>query len=84
MIIRIWSFLTGGRLVWLRDSNGSITLAIARKSPFGGMIAERHWPWSIWTVELGANGVVINGNYVKQWVYAYPKESDNDSNESST
>lgn len=73
MIKRIWSILTGGRLVWLKDCDGQVTLAISRKSPFGGIVAERHWPFAIRTVELLDDGKA-DGGYVAQWVYAYPKE----------
>lgn len=74
MIKRIWSILTGGRLVWLKDIDGEVTLAIARQSPFGGMFAERRWPFKIRTVELLDGGLIGGDSYVEQWVYAYPKE----------
>lgn len=67
MIIRLWCFLTRGRLVWLRDYDGDYRLSIARKSPFGPLMAERHWPWSIRRVTLNDDGSVSNGCYVVAW-----------------
>lgn len=66
MIIRIWAFLTGGRLVWLRDHDGTVTLSIAHETPFGDLIAERYWPNKTRTVKLRPNGSV-DGAYVEQW-----------------
>lgn len=62
----LWAKLTGAELVWLRDFDGEVTLAIARRDPWGNMSAERHWPWGIKTVVLLPDGKV-DGTYVKQW-----------------
>ena len=69
MIKRIWAFLTGGKLVWLKDFDGEITLAIARKDPWGDMRAERHWPFSVRSVRLLPDGTV-DGSYVRFWIDA--------------
>lgn len=69
LIKRIWSFLTGGTLIWLRDYDGEETLAIARVSPFGYMTAERWWPISQHLCKLNKDGTIENGSYVKKWVY---------------
>lgn len=66
MIKRIWAFLTGGRLVWLKDVDGEVTLAIAYTDAWGELIAERHFPWSILKVRLLPDGTV-DGCYVKAW-----------------
>lgn len=66
MIIRFWAWLTNGKLVWLQDFDGEVTLSIARPNPFGGMVAERHWPFNIRKVYLLPNGDVI-GSYVRKW-----------------
>ena len=69
MIKALWAKLTGGKLVWLRDADGTITLAIARRDPWGDMRAERWWPWRIRSVRLLPGGKV-DGSYVKDWIDA--------------
>lgn len=66
MIKRIWCWLTGGELVWLKDHDGEVTLAIARVDAWGERTAERHWPMKIRTVRLLEDGTV-DGMYVKFW-----------------
>lgn len=66
MIKRIWCWLTGGELVWLKDHDGEVTLAIARVDAWGERTAERHWPMKIRTVRLLEDGTV-DGVYVKFW-----------------
>lgn len=67
MIKRIWCWLTGGELVWLKDHDGEVTLAIARVNAWGERTAERHWPMKIRTVRLLEDGTVDRGEYVKFW-----------------
>jgi hypothetical protein len=67
VIMKIWACLTGGKLVWLQDNDGEVTLAIARTNPFGGMMAERYWPFHIRTVQLNDDGTA-NG-YINQWKF---------------
>jgi hypothetical protein len=69
MIKASWAKLTGGKLVWLRDHDGTVTLAIARRDPWGYMSAKRWWPWNIRTVRLLPGGNV-SGGYVKEWIEA--------------
>lgn len=68
MIKYLWAKITGGRLVWLEDHDGQITKTIAYETPFGSLIAERHWPFTIRTVKLLPDGNVI-GSYVERWTY---------------
>ncbi len=72
MIKWLWAKLTGGKLVWLQDSDGTETLTIARRSSFGGMIAKRWWPFSIRIVRLLPGGEVEGGFgcYVMRWADA--------------
>ncbi len=65
----IWAFITGQEVVYLRDSDGDVTLTFAYFDPFGTLKAKRYWPWNLRNVELGADGKVINGSYVKEWIY---------------
>ena len=69
MIKKIYAFLTGGKLVWLLDQDGKITLSIARIDHFGNLRSEMHWrPWNIRSVILNPDGTV-DGSYVKYWIY---------------
>lgn len=68
MIKWIWAKLTGGKLVWLRDFNGTCTKSIAYKNAFGELTAERWWPMAIRRVILNADGS-IDGSYVTNWKY---------------
>lgn len=68
MIKWFWAKITGGKLVWLKDYDGEITKSIAYESPFGGLIAQRLWPFKIRCVELLPDGTV-KGGYVKNWRY---------------
>lgn len=69
MFVRIWAILTGGDLVWLRDHDGEVTLTIARRTPFGDLIAKRFWPTNIRNVMLLPGGEVAGGAYVEEWKY---------------
>jgi len=69
MIAALWAKLTGGKLVWLRDYDGQVTLSIARRDPWGEMRAERWWPWRIRSVRL-LEGGRVDGGYVKEWIDA--------------
>lgn len=66
MIKRIWAWITGGELVWLRDHDKTVTLSIAYTDPWGDKIAKRYWPNSIRTVVLRPDGTV-DGTYVVEW-----------------
>jgi hypothetical protein len=68
MIKRIWSYLTGGKLVWLRTVDGGSTLSIAYQSPFGDRIAKQFWPYSFSIVILLDDGKTNNG-FIKAWKY---------------
>lgn len=67
MIIRLWAFLTGRPLVWLRDHDGEVTLSIATTDPWGDTVAQRHWPYKIRLVRLLPGGKVSPDCYVKEW-----------------
>jgi hypothetical protein len=66
MVKWLWAKLTGGKLVWLRDMDGEVTLSIARRDPWGDLSAKRYWPSHIRTVRLLPDGKV-DGRYVKEW-----------------
>ena len=72
MLMRLWSFLTRGELVWLRDNDGELTLSIARTNPWGERVAKRYWPFRIRDVILRDDGTV-DGGYVKFWKPAGPR-----------
>lgn len=61
--------LTGGKLVWLRDHDGEVNLAIAYEDAFGGLRAERWWPFRIDAALLLPGGSVCRPCYVKEWKY---------------
>lgn len=67
ILMRIWAFITRGRLVWLRDMDGECTLSIARATPFGDVMAKRHWPFNIMNVRLNPDRTVADGLYVVEW-----------------
>ncbi len=58
MVKWLWAKLTGGKLVWLRDVDGEVTLSIARRDPWGDLSAKRYWPFHIRTVRLLPDGKV--------------------------
>lgn len=63
---KIWAFLMGGQVVWLRDHDGTVTLTVAYENGFG-LYAKRRWPFNIRNVQLGDGGKVLNGVYVVEW-----------------
>lgn len=68
MLKRLWAFATGGRLVWLRDHDGEVTLTVAQKDPWGDWYAKRWWPWSnLGYVQLLPNGKTRGATYVEDW-----------------
>lgn len=67
LIKRVWCFLSRGRLVWLKDYDSYITLAIARKDVWGMWNAERWWPFSVTNCVLKDDGSVLQPNYVTLW-----------------
>ena len=69
MIKWIWSKLTRQKLVYLRDSDGDVTLTFAQKSPFGELTAKRWWPSSYGITVLLPDGKVKQPHYVKEWKY---------------
>lgn len=66
MIKRIWCWITGGELVWLRDFDGEVTLSIAYTNPWGEKCAKRWWPTSIRTVRR-LDGGKVDGGFVEGW-----------------
>lgn len=69
IIKRIWAKLTNGKLVWLEDFDGDVTLTIARKHPFEGLLAQR-MPFGIRPLQLLEDGSIRPNCYVKRWKYA--------------
>lgn len=66
MFFRIWAILTRQKLVYLKDHDWTITLTVAKKTPFG-YVAKRQWPTNIRNVLLLNGGDVKNGVYVSEW-----------------
>ena len=66
LIMQLWAMLSGGRLVWLRDHDGEVTLSISHTDPFGNTTAKRWWPYRIRVVKLMPDGAVCGG-YVEEW-----------------
>jgi hypothetical protein len=69
MLTRLWALLTGGTLVWLKDYDGEVTLAIARRDPWGELTANRLWPWGTRIVRLNDDGTAGSDStcYVRKW-----------------
>lgn len=67
MILRIWAYLTGGKVVWLMDHDGEITRTIARPIGFGKLKAMRMA--GVYAI-LDKNGKAIRPSYVAYWEYA--------------
>jgi predicted deacylase len=65
-ILRLWAYLTGQKLVALKDHDGEVTIVPAYKTPFG-YVAKRYWPMSILDVLLNEDGTVEGGSYVRFW-----------------
>lgn len=67
MIMRIWAWLTGGELVYLRDFDGEVSESIAYTNAWGEKSAYRYWATKIHHVCLLPDGTVQQPNYVKEW-----------------
>ena len=67
---RMWAWLTNGELVWLKDHDGEVTLAISYKTPFGDRIASRYWPVNSVLVLLKEDGTTAGTHYVERWMPA--------------
>jgi hypothetical protein len=67
-LLHLEALITGNDLIYLQDHDGTITLTIRRKSPFGGYIAQRFLYSNTKTVTLNDDGSVSNGGYVERWV----------------
>lgn len=68
MLVKIWAWLTGGELVWLKDHDGEVSLSIAQTDPWGEKIAYRYWLSKVRLVVLLADGKVAKGaGYVELW-----------------
>ena len=63
---KIWALLTGQKIVYLKDHDGTITKTVAKETPFG-LVAKRMWPFNIRNVLLLPGGKVENGVYVIEW-----------------
>jgi hypothetical protein len=60
----IWAFLTGQKVVFLKDHDGKVTKTVAYKTPFG-YVAKRQWPFSFSNATLLDDGTV----YVRSWKF---------------
>lgn len=69
MIKHLFAFITRRPLVWLRDHDGTVTLTVAKRTPWGDLVAERCWPFSIRSVTLGEGGKVLGTSYVQDWKF---------------
>lgn len=67
-MFRLWAFLTGQKIVWLKDVDGELTKTFAKKTPFGYK-AKRWWPFNIRAVLLNPDGTVSHGAYVREWKF---------------
>jgi len=63
---RAWCFLTGQKLVALRDFDGEIVFRPAKESPFG-YTAKRQWPTNLKNVILADGGKIEPAGYVEEW-----------------
>ena len=68
MFFEVWTKLTNQKVVYLKDSDGTVTKTVAKKTPFG-YVAKRMWPWNIRNVLLKEDGTVENGCYVEEWKF---------------
>lgn len=68
MFYKLWAFLTNQEIVWLKDSDSSLTKTFAKVTPFG-LMAKRYWPHNVRNVLLLPDGTVEAGSYVKEWKY---------------
>ena len=67
MLKTIWAFLTGGKVVWLKDYDGKLTRTIAYKAGFGKMHAMRMM--FTMKVTLNEDGTVSGQSFVHYWSY---------------
>ena len=67
MFKHIWAFLTGRKVVILRDDDGETALSVAYKNEWGELCAKRYWPFEIRIVILNEDGTVSPRSYVKKW-----------------
>ncbi len=67
MLKTIWAFLTGGKVVWLKDYDGELTRTIAYKAGFGKMHAKRVMFKG--KVTLNEDGTVSGKSFVRYWSY---------------
>lgn len=65
-MFKLWAFLTGQKIVYLKDSDGDVTKTLAKNTPYG-YVAKRYWPFNIRNVILLDGGKVEGGSYVKEW-----------------
>lgn len=69
LIKRLWCWLTGGELVWLKNWKGEVTLRIAHVNPWEELVVKPS-PFdylSDGVVVLKDDGDVAGAKYFKQW-----------------
>lgn len=66
-MIRIWAFITGRKIVFLKDFEGEIYVSLARKTPFG-YCAPIYWFTGTGCVTLEEDGTCGN-SYISNWKF---------------
>ena len=66
---RLIAWLFGGKLVYLKDHDGSFCTSIAYPNPFGGMQAKRWWPHNIGDKVVLLPDGTCRHSYVEAWKY---------------
>lgn len=63
---KLWARLTNQKVVYLKDHDGTVTITVAKKTPFG-YVAKRRWSVNFCNVILLRDGRVGNVCYVEEW-----------------
>lgn len=72
MLRKLIAFLTGGKVVWLKDHDGELTRTIAYPAGFGTWSAHRMLGDK---VTLHPDGTVTGKSYVKYWEFEDQKNA---------
>lgn len=73
LMVRLFAWLRGGRVVWLMDFQGQPYQSIAIHDPFGGMWCPVHWFWKVGGCRLMPDGSVhqrSESKYIEAWKFA--------------
>ena len=69
--LRIYARITGGTVIAGQDMDGEVFFTVAYASPFGGMVAFRHYGMRVGLFALNDDGTVPN-HYVRRWKAVTP------------